>query len=160
MTIAGTGHRPNKLGGYSQEAFDDLKIIARMYLESEKIISKVISGMAIGWDQALAQAAIDANIPLVAAIPFQGQESVWNDSSKEYYQYLLENSSEIVYVSSGEFSNEKMQIRNRWMVNNCDLLVAMWNGDTSGGTYNCIQYAKSQKRRIINLYSGYNGIKH
>ena len=35
-----------------------------------------------------------------------------------------------------------MQERNEWMVNNCDVLIAVWDG-TSGGTANCVKYAES-----------------
>ena len=37
----------------------------------------VISGMALGWDQAVARATADLGIPWVAAITFEGQESKW-----------------------------------------------------------------------------------
>ena len=47
-----------------------------------------------------------------------------------------------------------MQLRNEAMVNDCDLLLALWNG-TSGGTANCIRYANSVKREIRNLWSDY-----
>ncbi len=41
-----------------------------------------------------------------------------------------------------------MDKRNKWMVDNCDLLIAVWNG-TSGGTANCVNYAKSINKQII-----------
>ncbi len=41
-----------------------------------------------------------------------------------------------------------MQKRNEWMVDNCDMLVAVWDG-TDGGTYNCIDYAKRMKKPRI-----------
>jgi len=48
-----------------------------------------------------------------------------------------------------KYSIDKMQKRNEWMVDNCDLLIAVWNEDKSGGTYNCIQYAKSVNKEVI-----------
>ena len=45
----------------------------------------------------------------------------------------------------------KMQKRNEFMVDNCDILIALWNG-TSGGTKNCINYAKKKENvQIIYL---------
>lgn len=35
------------------------------------------------------------------------------------------------------------------MVDRCDKLIACYNGDTSGGTYNCVQYAKKKGKEII-----------
>jgi nucleoside 2-deoxyribosyltransferase len=40
------------------------------------------------------------------------------------------------------------------MVDNCDTVVAVWNG-TSGGTKNCIDYAKKQNKPVANLYKSY-----
>lgn len=55
MILAVTGHRPNKLGGYSKQAYRKLVKIAEVNLKKLNP-DKVISGMALGWDQALAQA--------------------------------------------------------------------------------------------------------
>ena len=52
MIICGTGHRPNKLGGYTQAAQLKLYNVAVEVLEELKPTT-VISGMAIGWDQAV-----------------------------------------------------------------------------------------------------------
>jgi len=151
MIIAGTGHRPDKLGGYTEANFDRLVTIAEKWLKGLKA-SKVISGMALGWDQALAQAAINLEIPLIAAIPFTDQAKVWSDKSKAYNQYLLDKAQEVVNVSGmDDYSVEYMQKRNIWMVDNCDILLAMFDG-SSGGTKNCIQYAESQNKRMVNAY--------
>lgn len=152
MIIAGTGHRLDKLGGYSREAFDKLVQIATEYLF--KYASKsdtVISGMALGWDQALAQAAKDCGIPYIAAVPFKGQEKMWPQKSQDYFNYLCQFAEEVVYVSEGSYQPWMMQKRNEWMVDNCDILLAMYDG-TEGGTANCVRYANKHGKHIVNLY--------
>lgn len=157
LRIAGTGHRPNKLGGYSDEAFNKLVEIAEYNLNRIGLAKDihVISGMALGWDMALAQAAVNLELPLICAVPFLGQEAVWPQKSKDKYNELLAKASEVVIVSDGGYSNEKMQIRNAWMVDNCDLIFAMHDG-TIGGTNNCVKYAEKVGKRLINLYSQFN----
>lgn len=151
MIIAGTGHRPDKLGGYSEDNYKILVSIGEKYLKM-LMPTKVISGMALGWDQALAQAAINLKIPLVAAIPFSTQDKVWSDNSKKYYRELLCKATEIINVSdTDDYKLEYMQQRNVWMVDNCDILLAMFNG-TQGGTENCLKYAETRNKKIINLY--------
>lgn len=153
MIIAGTGHRPDKLGGYSKEAFDKLVLLAEGWLGSEgKDCIKVVSGMALGWDQALVQAAINLNIPVLAAIPFIGQESKWPAESQKYYQELLDKCSEKVYVNLPGYAAWKMQKRNEWMANYCDVILALFDG-SQGGTANCIKYAEKKNKRVINLYN-------
>lgn len=151
MKVAGTGHRPDKLGGYTNKVHLNLVKIAEDALKKMKP-SEVISGMAMGWDMALAQAAINLEIPLIAAVPFKGQEKAWTNKTQRYYNMLLSKAKEVIIVCEGEFSNAKMQIRNEWMVDNCDMVLSMYNGDTSGGTYNCMEYAKKVKKPNINLY--------
>lgn len=151
MRVAGTGHRPDKLGGYSDEAFNKLVEIAEETFKKMNP-TEVISGMAMGWDMALAQAAINLEIPFIAAVPFIGQEKMWQKKTKDYYNELLSKAKEVVIVCEGGYSAYKMQVRNEWMVDNCDLVLAMHNGDTSGGTYNCVKYA-TNKKPIINLYN-------
>jgi len=150
--VAFTGHRPNKIGGYTTPnptyTLIDQRIEA---LLTELRPTEVISGMALGVDQYAANRAIMMSIPVTAAIPFIGQESNWPTKSQEIYNILLEHVTKKVIVSSGEYSAHKLQVRNEWMVDHCDVLIAVWNGDTSGGTYNCIQYAKRKGVEIIYL---------
>lgn len=51
MIVAATGHRPNKLGGYAHWDAERAIDLAMRYLTLLKP-SRVISGMAQGWDQA------------------------------------------------------------------------------------------------------------
>lgn len=150
IKIAGTGHRPNKLGGYGQEAFDKLISIAKDYLIQRGNV-KVISGMALGWDTALAIAALKLKLPLIAAIPFKGQETKWPEDSQAIYNKIIERAYRVVIVNPGTYHPHKMQLRNEWMVDHCDEVLAMFDG-SKGGTYNCIKYAEKQGKPIVNLY--------
>lgn len=149
MICSGTGHRPDKTGGYSPEAEARLRNFAVEILR-ERWPSKVISGMALGWDLALADAAIMLGIPFIAAIPFLGQESRWPEASQAHYRATLSRAAEIVIVCEGGYAAWKMQKRNEFLVNNCDLLLALWN-QSEGGTANCVRYAEG-KKPILNVW--------
>jgi uncharacterized phage-like protein YoqJ len=158
MIIAGTGHRPDKLGGYSPHIAKRLIDLASDALRTNQP-STVISGMALGWDMALAEAAINLDIPLHAYIPFDGQEMVWPMTSKLFYRSLLKKAQLVKICSPGGFSRAAMQHRNVCMVNDCDKLLALWDG-SNGGTANCLVYATSIKKPYINLWSQFNGEDH
>jgi hypothetical protein len=152
MILCGTGHRPGKLPGtYSDQTHFAMILVATMALRHYKP-AKVISGMAMGWDMALAQAAVDLMIPLVAAIPFKGQERHWRPQTRRVYLDLLDMASEKVLVSGGGYEAWKMQARNEWMVDRSDIVLALWNGEPGGGTWNCIQYAKSRGKPCFNCW--------
>ena len=150
MIVAGTGHRPNKLGGYTRDAQTRLFNTAIKSLEHLQP-TKLISGMALGWDQALARACVELNIPFIAAVPFAGQETVWPAASQREYRELCEAASDFIIVSPGGYSAAKMQIRNEWMVDHCDRVLALWDG-SPGGTRNCVDYAKTVNKPISNAW--------
>lgn len=147
--VAFTGHRPDKLGGYKLPnpvyvgVCKQIQTTLRNYQPT-----KVISGMALGVDQWAAVVAYRMGIPFLAAIPFEGQEKAWPEKSQKTYRLLRRLASEEKIISPGDYSAAKMQIRNEWMVDNCHLLIAVWDG-SKGGTRNCIEYAESIKREIF-----------
>jgi uncharacterized phage-like protein YoqJ len=149
MIVAGSGHRPNKLGGFSVPNPTYLYVCQQIQQRLKQLQpAKVISGFALGYDQWLANIAIKLGIPVIAAIPFQGQENAWPASSQRTYRSLLNKVSETFIVCQGSYAAWKLQRRNEWMVDHCDLLLACYDG-TIGGTHNCIQYAKSINRSIV-----------
>jgi uncharacterized phage-like protein YoqJ len=144
MILTATGHRPDKLGGYgNRRAFRNLLWLAGNAVERLQP-EKVISGLAQGWDTAVAAAALTRGVPLVAAIPFKGQENRWPEVAKERYRLMLKMAAEIRIVSTGTYSPEKMQIRNEWMVDHADYLIALFDG-SQGGTRNCLLYRRDHK---------------
>lgn len=150
MIIAATGHRPDKLGGYGAHVQAKLFKLARTYLESSGA-THVISGMALGWDTAIARAALDLNLKLIAAVPFAGQASRWPQSDRATYLRLLRAAHVVHYVSEPGYDAAKMHKRNEWMVDTAQGLVALWNG-SSGGTANCIRYARRKGLEPVNLW--------
>lgn len=157
MIIAGTGHRPDKLGGYSKEV--NVKLVGLAADQIIKLQPKlVISGMALGWDQALANAALLCNVPFHAYIPFVNQDLRWPLASKVEYHDLLSHASKVKVCSEGEYAIWKMQKRNEDMVNNCDLLLALWDG-SNGGTGNCIGYANRKGTKILNVWKEFEEIQ-
>lgn len=154
--VCGTGHRPDKLGGYSNESHNKLVDIAECWLEINKP-DKVISGMAVGWDLALAQAATNLKIPLIAAIPCRNQDEKWSDTDKLHRKMLLLLAQEKHFISE-EYTKSCMLDRNIWMVENSNMVLAMWNGENEGGTAHCIRYAKKMGKPIVNLWKIYQEV--
>ena len=152
MKIAITGHRPHKLGNDYQLVSDlimDIKQIIQTQIDTY-MPDTLITGMALGIDTLFAMIAIENGIPFIAAVPFKGQESMWPQTSRKAYLNLINQAKEIVVVSEGNFTVHKMQLRNQWMVDNCDILLAVWDG-SSGGTANCVKYAIAQGKQIVHI---------
>lgn len=144
------GHRPRKLGGYTPEVEAKLLAFAAHALARLRP-REVVSGMALGWDMALAEAAVNLGIPFVATIPFEGQERTWPAASQERHQRLLRSARIKVVVGSALDINLALSNRNEWMVDVSDMVIALWDG-SSGGTRNCVKYAQTKGRPVTNLW--------
>jgi hypothetical protein len=121
----------------------------------------VISGMAEGFDEALARAAIMVDVPFIAAIPNKGYiDYYWGKTSDlgrnriAEAQEILSKAHEIVYVCDGLYGvgpNGKTEhanfIRNYWMVDHADI-VWVYN-PTTPGTANCYAYCKKVGKRTF-----------
>lgn len=162
IRFSGTGHRPDKLGGYhklEQSGGIVVPYLIRYLINchaamatdpSDRIV--VISGLAQGWDTWLLEAALASGVCYtVAACPCPGQESPWPARAQEKYRGLIEQVDKYVLVCDS-YDYDAMQLRNEYMVDESDVVLAMWNG-TKGGTHNCIKYADRVNRDIFNFWS-------
>lgn len=157
MIIAVTGHRPDKLGGYSPKARALLTQFAVQIIHDMQPC-RVITGMALGWDQAIANAAFSYGVPFSAYIPFNGQEARWNNEDKYLYCATLLDAEEVVECSPPGYAVWKMQKRNEDMVKAADTVVALWNG-SDGGTANCVRFANKIGKPVINVWDKWEQFK-
>ncbi len=164
MIWAGTGHRPNKIfykdkNGYNEKTLTALTGLVRETLERIQPTT-VITGMALGFDTALALAALELNIPYWSYVPFIGQEKIWLPSSITRYNMLLEKAEKVEVCFPEGYAPWKMMGRNTRMVDDSDALLALYNGDNTGGTHNCITYAQSKKKEVYNLWLSWEALSN
>ncbi len=149
-TCCFTGHRPVKLPWGMNEADPrcaDLKhrlrsVLCETYNNGYR---HFICGMAIGCDTYFAEAVLDlkkeyGDLTLEAAVPCDSQADKWNRKQREKYQSLLSACDTVTYVSH-MYSPDCMMKRNRYMIDSSSLLIACFNGRSSG-TMNTIVYAE------------------
>lgn len=177
MTICFTGHRPNKLGGYSWNSYKNQLImkkiketIINLIVETKEPEYNFICGGALGIDQMAFEIVhslkehkkTDLPIRLFLAMPFAKQDYNWvGELDKARLQSQIQRANEVFYVDTidkylcpgtpvGEYHAAKMQLRNQFMVDNSDIVIAVWNG-SKGGTKNCVSYAQEKGKRIITI---------
>ncbi|MDD4292249.1 MAG: SLOG family protein, partial [Clostridia bacterium] len=120
--------------------------------------SECISGMALGVDTIFALAAINLqsikghNTRLVCALPCLGQDLHWQQQDAIRYGQILKLSDEVVYVSNQLYINGCMQARNQYMINRCNVLIAVYNGDRRGGTADTVKRAQKAGKEIIFIH--------
>jgi uncharacterized phage-like protein YoqJ len=164
FVIAGTGHRPPRLGlGYDPESNRLLTGFATQALGTYVFagnVTAVISGGAQGWDQALAHAAIRLGIPLTVAVPFEGQESKWPAAGRKRYLAILAKAKEVVVVSQGGYANHKFYARDQWMVDHANLVLALLDGKPQrSGTRLTVEYANGRGVPVVNGWADWESFK-
>ena len=80
-------------------------------------------------------------------------------TSQTRYRRLLNKADQIEVISSGDYSSEAMQLRNQWILNHCDRLMALWHSD-KGGTKNCVDYALAINRPTFNCWATFRYFYH
>lgn len=156
-TCCFTGHRSQKLPwGFNEKN-------TRCMVMKEKVRAEIInaidcgyeifiSGMAIGFDMICAEIVLELkkmykNIKLVCAIPCKGQENLWKQDTQERYRKIVKQADKVRCVYDG-YIDGCMQERNKYMINNSTLVIALFNGG-AGGTMQTINYAKNLDKKII-----------
>jgi uncharacterized phage-like protein YoqJ len=123
MIIALTGHRPDKLNNEWDgrgPCSDYLRYCLAPYAEKASV---GISGMALGADLLWAEEVIKAGKELWAAIPFEGQAQTWSHKHRKRYRDIIDKAD--CFVLAKTPNKAAYQVRNQWMVDRCDLLVAI-----------------------------------
>ena len=159
QTCCFTGHRPVKLPwGLRETDTRCLELKAQIASTLTGIYEsgyrRFICGMAIGCDMYFAEAVLalkqlHPDVILEAAIPCDNQSEKWNRPQKEHYAELLEQCDLITHVSH-MYSPGCMMKRNQYMIDSSSLLLACFNGRSSG-TMNTILYAERQGVQTIIL---------
>ncbi|MDF1876147.1 NAD-binding protein [Sulfurimonas sp. SAG-AH-194-I05] len=160
-----TGHRRNVSGNKA--------LIKKIEEEIEKLekvgISQIISPLAEGADREVAIAAKNIlGAELFVPMPFKQKEyeKDFDDASKSEFNELLscvsfkelsdfedKDNAKPIY---DEKRNDLYQKCGEYVVDNCDILIAVWDGEdakSKGGTGDIVAYARKIGREVIIIES-------
>jgi uncharacterized phage-like protein YoqJ len=132
MKIALTGHRPKRLNSQEKEI---AKWISEQLISNRYEIEEVYSGMAQGADQIFAKTAQELNIPVICCYPYKKKR--FHQDEKD----IIDKAKDVRFISEKYTGNKVYWIRDKYMVDNCDLLLAVFDGIKEGGTWLTIDYA-------------------
>lgn len=157
-SCAFTGHRPAKLK-FKYDEHHPLCIELKQVLENEidimikNGVNRFLSGMALGIDIfcaeiVLSRKAMGNDISLVACVPYQRQAATWPGKAQQRYHNILAGCDDIIYFDSGHAVAD-IFTRNRYLVDNCDVLLACFDNSQTGGTAATVNYAIKRGRPVI-----------
>ena len=154
-----SGYRPEKLPwGLNEDDRRCIKLKETILSITEKThlsgITHFICGMARGSDTYFCEAVIVLRakhpiITLEAAIPCEGQAAKWREEERHRYDDLVSKCDHVTFVSH-LYTKSCMQQRNRYMVDNSSVLIAVHDGKR-GGTNYTKKYAERRGLEIIEI---------
>lgn len=159
-----TGYRPQKLSfGNDLSAPDALALRKNLEAEYMRLIKagyrKFLTGGAQGCDLMAAEVILELRIRLVnemriehvVCLPCFNYTKAWDEEQRRRLKRIIDDSNGCHYVSCSEYYKGCMQVRNRYMVDNSSLLLAVYDGQ-KGGTANTVAYARQQKKKVIVIH--------
>lgn len=115
----------------------------------------VYSALAVGADTLFAESALALDIPLVAVIPFAHyEEDFESPHTLATYRRLLGSTERVVRLPHDERSDEAYRAAGIWIVEQCDVVVAIWDGCRTadlGGTADVVAFAEKIGRPLVRI---------
>lgn len=152
LKLAFVGPRPSHLyGDYKLES----KLVRSIRKEIEEMLNNwvfdkdihIYVGDDLGIDQLCAQIAISYNIPYTFCMPCKFRERYFPDVFKKKYMFYLNKAFRRVFMTD-KHDAYAMQEINNYICDECDMLVAVWDGHTKGRTKNCVDYAQALGKKV------------
>ena len=145
-----SGHRPQRLPwGYNESDPRHDLLLERIDIAIMAAIDDGIThfycGGALGTDTWAAEMVLEKKqeidgISLEIVIPFLGQERRWPENERARYRYLLLSADGFI-VLEPKYTRSCMMLRNRYMVESSSRLIAVYDGEPIGGTWQTIKMA-------------------
>jgi len=161
MRCAFTGPRPKSLPFRFEQSDNHYKSL------NDRLTDKIAQlcyegyldfycGMAIGCDLLCGEIVVSlmprySDIKLHAVVPFKGQADTWARDDQIHYQHLLQQCATQICLHD-HYKNEYYMERNRYLVDNCDILLAVCDPDKipcRSGTGATVRYAQAKGKQII-----------
>ncbi len=155
-----TGHRPKSFSfGENEEDETFLALRARIKNSMIQICNSgcrtFYCGMAEGVDLWCGEIVLelrdkfDPPLEICAVVPYLSQPKSMSKLNQERYRCIMEASKER-YLVSRNFTKNCFQKRNRFLVEACDVLLAVFKeGEDRSGTGQTIRMAKKLEKKIF-----------
>lgn len=149
-SCAFTGHRQ------LDKDFSPQQLLTEIETLIQNGVTTFYNGMAMGFDLLAAECVLlfkkkHPYLRLIACVPCYGQERYFSEEDKARYIHLLKVADETVVLSEKYFQG-CMQVRDQYMVDRADTLLAYCKKETGGAAYT-VKYCQKKypEKEIIFL---------
>jgi hypothetical protein len=118
-------------------------------------VRRGLSSLAAGTDQIFVEELRSAHIEFEAVIPCDGYEATFSDNAtRAKFKGLLACAARIHRLPFPMPTEEAFFAAGKWIVSQCDVLFAVWNGLPAhglGGTADVVAVAQANRRSWIHI---------
>jgi hypothetical protein len=129
-------------------------------LENSPVEFRILSPLAEGADRLVARELLKVTgSQLQVVLPLEKDEYLKDfapGESREEFNLLLESAASIIQPVSDSKRPDAYMAVGRYIVDHCDVLIAIWDGHTAngkGGTSDIVDYAREKKCPIFWIHS-------
>lgn len=148
MKVGITGHQKR-----SEIDWRWVEAVLDLQFDLRPEITEAFSSLAAGSDQIFANVARRRHVSLVAIIPSKHYETTFGSSGLVDFEDLLAD-SKVIHLAFESPSEEAFLAAGRYIVDNVDLLFAVWDAEPAkgkGGTADIVSYALDNDRPLVHI---------
>lgn len=156
VRIGVTGHRTLANAPLIEKGVRDALGRLESELSGSPHVFVVVSPLAEGADRLVAEAVLGYDKSrLEAVLPLSVDDYMLDfptQASEDEFKRYLTKASSIKVMESSSSREEAYERAGRYVVDHCDVLIAIWDGKPAsgrGGTAEIVEYAVKEKRRAI-----------
>ena len=132
------GLRPPELGGYDPNPVaDEVRrrlgeiLRAKAALHGDLL---VVTGLGLGAEQLGAEAATEAGVPYVGALPFPDPDEAWPEESRRRFRRLVDGAEAVVTLQSRKPTSRQqaggaIARRDAWLARSVAEAIVVWDGE-------------------------------
>jgi hypothetical protein len=148
--IGATGHQ-----NLPADALDSITATLREILDAEVLHGDLVgyTSLAAGADQLFGSMLVEAHGELRVIVPSSGYEQTFGDDrlALQHFNDLLHTATEVEHLSFDRPTEEAFFAAGQRVVDCCDRLVAIWDGQPArglGGTADVVAYARATGKPV------------
>jgi hypothetical protein len=150
MIITGIAHPPSRLREKKEIPSLELSFLALRALQ-EYPATRLVTNLTPGWEQALAKAAIELDIPYTVNVPFPRLVSFWQPEAERLYRELLAGAAETRNIQDPPGGSHGR-------VSQADLILALWDYEFQGEVFMLVEEALRLGKQVANLWPDWEAL--
>jgi hypothetical protein len=150
VIVTAIAHNPERIYERAVIPSVELVYLAKKALQ-EYQATHLLTSLEPGWEQALAKAAIELEIPFTVILPYPGRDSEWEREARLLYLDLLARSAGVESFSEAGTVTADLECH-CFQVDHADTVLALWEYDFSDEVFAVLKYALKEDAQVVNLW--------